>query len=230
MATPPQQQSIHREGRLALALQAYNQGQIQTLRAAANTYDVPQTTARRRVAGVQPQRGHHAPNRLLTAIQEESLKQWILSMDQRGMPPRIATVRQMAGVLAVQKAGLSTPLRVGPNWVSRFIKRHNDLQTKFNRKYDYQRAKCEDPVLIRGWFKRVQDIKIQYGILNDDTWNFDETGFQMGVIATAKVVTGTDRAGRPRTVQPGNREWVTIIECINALGGVQFHHWLSLTQ
>jgi hypothetical protein len=41
----------------------------------------------------------------------------------------------------------------------------------------------------------------------------------MGVIATAKVVTGTDRAGRPRTVQPGNQEWVTIIECINALGG-----------
>ena len=41
----------------------------------------------------------------------------------------------------------------------------------------------------------------------------------MGVIATARVVTGSDRAGRPRTVQPGNREWVTIIECINALGG-----------
>ena len=40
----------------------------------------------------------------------------------------------------------------------------------------------------------------------------------MGVIATAKVITGTDRAGRPRTVQPGNREWVTIIEAINALG------------
>ena len=40
----------------------------------------------------------------------------------------------------------------------------------------------------------------------------------MGVIATAKVITGTDRAGRPRTVQPGNREWVIIIECINALG------------
>lgn len=40
----------------------------------------------------------------------------------------------------------------------------------------------------------------------------------MGVIATAQVVTGTDRAGRPRTIQPGNREWVTIIECINAMG------------
>ena len=40
----------------------------------------------------------------------------------------------------------------------------------------------------------------------------------MGVIATVKVVTGSDRAGRPRTVQPGNREWVTLIEAINTRG------------
>ena len=40
----------------------------------------------------------------------------------------------------------------------------------------------------------------------------------MGVITTVKVITGTNRAGRPRTVQPGNREWVTIIETINARG------------
>jgi len=40
----------------------------------------------------------------------------------------------------------------------------------------------------------------------------------MGVIATARVVTGTDRAGWPRTVQLGNREWVTIIEAISAQG------------
>jgi hypothetical protein len=40
----------------------------------------------------------------------------------------------------------------------------------------------------------------------------------MGVISTAKVVTGTDRAGRPRTTQPGNREWVTVVEAVNAHG------------
>jgi hypothetical protein len=49
-------------------------------------------------------------------------------------------------------------------------------------------------------------------------YNFDETGFQMGVIATAKVVTSSDRAGRPRTTQPSNREWVTIIETISIHG------------
>jgi hypothetical protein len=51
----------------------------------------------------------------------------------------------------------------------------------------------------------VQQTIAKYGILDEDIYNFDETGFQMGVIATAKVVTGADRAGRPRPVQPGNR-------------------------
>ena len=35
---------------------------------------------------------------------------------------------------------------------------------------------------------------------------------------TAKVVIGIDRAGRPRTTQPGNRKWVTVIETISARG------------
>lgn len=40
----------------------------------------------------------------------------------------------------------------------------------------------------------------------------------MGVISTAKVVTASERVLRPVTVQPGNREWVTAIECVNSSG------------
>jgi hypothetical protein len=67
---------------------------------------------------------------------------------------RIAIVRQMASVLAAQRAG-PTIQPIGERWVYNFVKRNDDLQSKFNRKYDYQRAKCEDPTLIRGWFKRI---------------------------------------------------------------------------
>ena len=49
---------------------------------------------------------------------------------------------------------------------------------------------------------------------------FDETGFAIGVIATTKVVTSTDRRTRPSLAQPGNREWVTIVEAINASGWI----------
>jgi hypothetical protein len=40
----------------------------------------------------------------------------------------------------------------------------------------------------------------------------------MGKITTQLVVTGSERRGRPKAVQPGNREWVTLIQAINAAG------------
>jgi hypothetical protein len=40
----------------------------------------------------------------------------------------------------------------------------------------------------------------------------------MGVAATSKVVTSSDTIGRAIVVQPGNRDWVTAIEAINASG------------
>jgi hypothetical protein len=58
--------------------------------------------------GTKPKRSSIASNRRLTLAQEESLKQWILSIDQRSMLPRIATVRQMASLLATQHAGPAT--------------------------------------------------------------------------------------------------------------------------
>ena len=62
----------------------------------------------------------------------------------------------------------------------------------------------------------MENTRIKYGISDEDVYNFDETGFQMGVISTAKVVTGSQRAGKASVTQPGNREWVTAVEAINA--------------
>ena len=76
-------------------------------------------------------------------------------MDQRGMPPRIATVRQMANILVAQHAGPAILKPIGQYWVQNYIKRHNDLKSQYNYKYNYQWAKCEDPVLIWDWFKCV---------------------------------------------------------------------------
>ena len=102
--------------------------------------------------------------------------------------------------------------------MSRFVKRQAELQTKWNRKFHSQRAKCEDPVKIKAWFKLVEDTRVRYGIADQDVFNFDETGFMMGVASTSKVVTSSNTIGRATVVQPGNREWVTTIECVNASG------------
>jgi DDE superfamily endonuclease len=42
----------------------------------------------------------------------------------------------------------------------------------------------------------------------------------MGMISTRIVVTGSERRNRPKAVQLGNREWVTVIQGINSQGWV----------
>jgi hypothetical protein len=55
-------------------------------------------------------------------------------------------------------------------------------------------------------------------VVDADIYNFDETGFIMGIISTGMVVTSTERRLGVKMVQLGNREWVTVIQGVNALG------------
>lgn len=64
----------------------------------------------------------------------------------------------------------------------------------------------------------LKAIQNNNGILDKDIYNFDKTGFAMGLIATTKVVTRSEILGRPKLLQPGQREWVTAIKCINSTG------------
>lgn len=123
----------------------------------------------------------------------------------------------MANLLLSQR-GFTSSQSIGKNWAYSFIKRRNEIKTTFSRQYNYQRTKCKDPKIIKEWFQRVQITIMQYGIVTEDIFNFDETGYAMGLTATAKVVTRAEYCGKRQVVQPGNREWVTTIECINSTG------------
>ena len=207
------------EGRIALAIHALSSAQCKSIRAAATVYNVPRSTLQERYHGARPQRGTRAATCKLSITEEEVLLQRILDLDDQGFPPQLAIVRDTANIVLTNRGQQPAPT-VGKNWVTNFVKRQPLLQTKYNRKYDYQRAMCEDPVQIQGWFCLVQNTIAKYGILQEDIYNFDETGFLIGVISTSKVVTRSERKGRAKTKQPGNREWVTVVNTINASGWV----------
>ncbi|KFY28890.1 hypothetical protein V491_00248, partial [Pseudogymnoascus sp. VKM F-3775] len=143
--------------------------------------------------------------RCVTITEEEAVVQYILDLDTRGFAPRYTGVEDVANLLLARRNGG----RVGKHWAEKFIKRQPNLKTRFNRTYDFQRALCEDSELISVWFKLVHNMRAKYGIDNSDFYNFDETGFMMGVICASIVVTHADRHGRSKGVQPGNREWAT---------------------
>jgi hypothetical protein len=39
----------------------------------------------------------------------------------------------------------------------------------------------------------MTNMKAKYGIVNEDIYNFNEVGFQMGVIGSRIVITGLER-------------------------------------
>jgi hypothetical protein len=202
------------ERQINLALQAIQNDPNLSARAAGKIYSINHEKLSRRRRGMRSRRDIPANSRKLTDLEESVLLQHILDLATKGFPPRMSIVEDMANRLRTTRDAS----RVGIHWASNFVKRHPELRARFQRKYDYQRAKCEDPAIIRSWFELVRNTIAKYGINDADIYNFDETGFMMGVISTAMVVTSSDGRTNAKRIQPGNREWVTVIQGVNSQG------------
>ena len=203
-----------KEARVILALEALRNDKELKLEAIAKLYNVPASTLRRRRAG-KPARCDTTPNsKKLTQSEEEAIVRYIIELVARAFPPRLRGVEDMANQLLRERD--APP--VGKRWAYNFVKRQPELRTRWTRKYDYQRAKCENSKVISAWFALVRNVKAKYGVVDDDIYNFDETGFMMGIIFAGMVVTTSDGRSKAKLAQPGNREWATVIQGVNAFG------------
>ncbi|KAJ0129458.1 Hexose transporter 2 [Fusarium oxysporum f. sp. albedinis] len=126
------------EAKIILALQALQNDPKLSLRKAAAIYH----------------------SRLLSDKEEDTIVQFILDLDSRGFPSRLLYVEDIANSL---RANRGAP-PVGKRWAHNFIKRQLELKTHKFRRYNYQRAKCEDPTIIRGWFWLIENIIAKYSI------------------------------------------------------------------
>ena len=64
----------------------------------------------------------------------------------------------------------------------------------------------------------MKNIVAKYSISNKDIYNFNETGFQMSVISARIVMTSSERVLNVKLMQPGNREWATVIQGVGGTG------------
>jgi hypothetical protein len=184
------------EAQVQLALLAMQNDPKLSARAAGGIYNVDHEKLSRRRRGMQSRRDIPANSRKLTNLEESVIVQHILDLDSKGFPPCLSGVEDMANRLLAERDAR----RVGTRWAHNFVKRHPELTTRFNRKYDYQRAQCKDPEVIRSWFALVRNTIAKYGMQEADIYDFDETGFLMGVISTAMVVTSSNGvAGQSRS-------------------------------
>jgi hypothetical protein len=130
-------------------------------------------------------------------------------MEQRGFPPFLIDIKRMAQSLLDRRCSNTSKSKpVGKNWIYRFHNNHPGIKACLSRSRDAQQARNEDPHIIKPWFERVLEVQQKYSIVDEDTYNFDKTGFAIGLITgsrSSKVVTSSESVGRATVIQPGNR-------------------------
>ena len=154
------------ENQLLLAIEAIRKDPTLSARAAAALYNVSRATLGKRLRGIPARRDISANSRKLTNSEESAILQYIIELDSPAFPPRLSMVEDMANILLATRnaSDASNIQRVGVKWASNFVKRQPQLQTRLNRRIDYQRAQNEDPKQYSEWFQLIQNTITKYGI------------------------------------------------------------------
>jgi hypothetical protein len=74
-------------------------------------------------------------------------------------------------------------------------------------------------VLIADWFSRFYALREEFAVANEDIWNFDETGFQIGVERTQWIIIAFT-SKRSYLAIDGTRTLVTPVEAVSVGGAV----------
>jgi len=199
--------------RMSLAIAYKTRNPLTPIRVVAYLFDVPTSTLGHRLNG---RRDVKTFCQRLSVLEKSSLVKWMTQLMNWGWPPTISQLERMATHLLVCK-GDCKPL--GKNWYDGFLERHPDYRLKYSKALDQARKDISTPESYRKWFDLYTSTIKEYGILHGDQYNMDEKGIAMGLIDSVKVIVSKEEMSR-YMVQPGNREWASLIECVSDDGFV----------
>ena len=208
-------QSEDYEKRLQAALQELSLKPTLSIRKVAGNFGVPKSTlADRKTIGCQNAKLAHHHETILSSTQEQALVDWAIFQDDLGVPICKTLLKDKAEAILQVTA---PEKRLGVHWVDRFIKRYPEIEMRYSQRLEHQRSLANNPKVLEHHFKVFDRAVKKYQIKNETIWNIDEKGFQVGISTRIKVIC---RAGKrnPRYTDDGNRENVTVLEVISAVG------------
>jgi 3-methyladenine DNA glycosylase AlkC len=205
------------EERLQMAMSAINRNGLKPsgnpvypFREAADAFSVPKTTLIARWNGSQTRKEAHKKERKLTDAQEDVLVEWIIEKGRRNIPLSYSAVAEHARVIS--------NLDIGESWVKKFRTRcEGELKSSWTTGQEKCRAGALNEAVVTDFYNKYEEVKTQFNIKTENEWNMDEKGVQLGIGQRVRVL--VDRGQKDvQMVEDGNRELVTIIECVSAAG------------
>jgi hypothetical protein len=180
-----------------------------SIREAARCFEVRKTTLTARFNGRKTKKEAHLHERALSFGEEDALVKWVSEMGRRGIPLHATAVAQHASVISGRV--------MGERWVYRFRARHPELKVKWSTGLEQCRAQSLNSTAVSGFYDNLEDLVEKYNIPEENIYNMDEKGIQLGM--GKRVLAFVDRDQKTvHQVEDGNRELVTVIECVCADG------------
>jgi len=131
-----------RETRLQEALKAHAADTTLSVHTLSIQFEVPKSTLHNQISQkTTPAKTAHESQQLLSNTEEEALSSWIKKWDDYGFQTRCRHVFQM--VQSLLRARNSTN-QVGEHWLTRFLGRHPDSDSKIGRCLDRERGLATD--------------------------------------------------------------------------------------
>ena len=210
------------EERITVALRAIQNNEAPNISAAARQFNVPPQRLRNRFHGRPAKTDLPGFNRRFSDEEERALCHYLDRLDRMGLPAQQELLRAAADSILMHgytpdlDDPEDKPPRVSDKWVSRFLKRHPQYTIVRQKTLDIERKQAEGYKALEEWFNLYKDVCNRYGVLNEDTWNMDETGFCIGVGRDQLVITKQKR--QLYLGVPTNRELATAVETISGGG------------
>ena len=181
----------------------------------AKEYAVPYSRLRQRAKGRANRFSRTPVNYRLTETEEAALCRYLDVMEEAGLYARQHHIERVANSILSRRPEPELP--VSPAWSTRFLKRHPEYFVRTQRPLDIERKEAHNRKDIEEFYERWDRIVKKYAIAPADIYNFDETGFRIGIGRHQKIITRDPKA-RPYIESSTNRDYVTVVETISADG------------
>ena len=192
---------------MANAVEAVRRGE--TVRRAAELYNVPRSTLSDKVLSKVPLKARSGPPSYLNTEEEEELTSFLLEMAKIGY----AHTRKQVIALVQQ---ISTVVSSG--WWERYIKRHPQIALRVAVPLSMARAMASDREVLDRYFNMLEDCLQSNRILDKPAriFNCDETGVPLNP-KSLKVI---DKVGskNPSYLSSGCKSQITVMACTCAAG------------
>ena len=191
--------------------------------ATARQFAVPEGRLRARWKGRQAKSARLPTNTKLTKTEELAVGLYLKRLDQIGTSARLSMVTDCANSILKRNclAGNTDtpPPTVSHSWTSRFLERNPQFHIRKQKTLDQDRRNTHNKDNLLDWFVRYKEVWDKKGIQPGDLYNFDETGFRIGVGKDQWIVT-LDPSRQAYLGSSTNRELVTSCEVISGDGVV----------